>query len=210
MPEPLTDDLDQDLDDKADVIVDDDAPADPAVVDDDGEADDDDKPLGPKGQKALDAIKAKLKTERERRRAAEAKLGEGKPAEQDDDQDATRRVEQAATARANERILKSEIRAVAAGKFSDPKDALRFLDLGQFEVGPDGDVDEDEIAEAIDDLLKRKPYLAAAQSAPKRFQGGADQGARSPAKAITEEQLQAMTPTEIDKAYAEGKLAHLL
>ena len=93
--------------------------------------------------------------------------------------EARREAEQAATAKANARILRSEVRAAAAGKLADPKDALRFLDLDQFEVDEDGEVDEDEIADAIEDLVKRKPYLAAAQGGNgKRFQGRGDGGTR--------------------------------
>lgn len=92
------------------------------------------------------------------------------------DADAIRReAEQAATAKVNQRILRTEIKAAAAGKLADPADAHQFLDLDQFEVDADGNVDESEIAEAIDDLLKSKPYLAAQG---RRFQGGADGGAR--------------------------------
>lgn len=211
------DDQDEGQDDNADddQDQDDDADEDAENGDQDDDADedqDDDKPLGPKGEKALAAIKAKLKAERTRRRAAEAKLA--KPAEGDDkaSTDQIRKdAEDAATARANARIVRSEIKAAAAGKLADPKDALVFLDLDQFEVDEDGEVDEDEIADAIEDLLKRKPHLAATQRGGKRFQGGADGGARKGAtKPITEEQLSKMTPAQIDEAYAKGLLKHLL
>jgi hypothetical protein len=38
---------------------------------------------------------------------------------------------------------------------------VRLLDLSQFELDADGNVDEDEVADAIKDLIERKPYLAA-------------------------------------------------
>jgi len=72
---------------------------------------------------------------------------------------------------------------------------LRHLDaavlphrLEQVEVDEDGGVDEAEIATAVDDLLRAKPYLAAAQSG-KRFQGTADQGARKkqPVKTLADQ-----------------------
>jgi hypothetical protein len=187
---------------------DDEGQQDEAAGDDQDDDGDEDKPLGPKGERALAAMKEKLKAERAKRRAAEAKLTEnGKPADTDKPDP-----EAAATARANARILRSEIKAAAAGKLADPKDALRFLDLDSFEVDADGEVDEDEVAEAIDDLLKKKPYLAAAaQGGRRRFEGGGDGGARKgAAKPITEEQLSKMTPAQIEKALDEGKLAHLL
>lgn len=170
----------------------------------DDSTDGDDKKLGDKGKQALDRMKAKLKTERERRIAAEAKA-----AEKDDnaEDDAARKERDA---KANIRILKSEIKAAAAGKLADPKDAYKFLDLEQFEVDDDGDVDEEEIADAIDDLIKKKPYLAA--QGGRRFKGGADGGTRkeSRPKQLTRTDLQGMTPAEIDKAHKEGRLKDLL
>jgi hypothetical protein len=173
--------------------------------DEQDDADEDDKPLGPKGERALAAMKEKLKAERAKRRAAEAKLN-GEDADDKPDPGA------AATARANARILRSEIKAAAAGKFADPKDALRFLDLDSFEVDTDGEVDEDEIAEAIDDLLKKKPYLAA-QSGKPRFQGTGDGGSRKgngrPSQ-LSREDLKRMSPEAIVKAKAEGRLNEAL
>src|SRR5690606_40426318 len=62
--------------------------------------------------------------------------------------DAVRReAEAVAIARANERILRSEIKAAAAGKLADPEDALRYLDLAEFEVDESGNVDTSEIAD---------------------------------------------------------------
>jgi len=200
----LPDELDQDVDDVEDALPDDPDDAEPDDADPDDE--EEDKPLGPKGENALKAVKEKLRTERARRQAAEAKLAE-KDRPKDDRPDP----EQAATAKANRRVLRADIKAAATGKLADPTDALALLNLDQFEADADGEFDEDEIADAIDELLTRKPHLAAAQSGGKRFQGGADQGARKGAtKPITDAQLKAMTPKQIDEAYAAGKLAHLL
>src|SRR5690349_7783162 len=51
--------------------------------DDDEDDDEDDKPLGPKGERALAAMKEKLKAERAKRRAAEAKLTANSKADDD-------------------------------------------------------------------------------------------------------------------------------
>lgn len=59
------------------------------------------------------------------------------------------------------RLLRSEVRAVAAGKLADPNDAISLLDLDKFELDEDGNVDEDKVAKAITKLLEDKPYLAA-------------------------------------------------
>lgn len=174
--------VDDDLDPAADPVEPDDA-VDPAAVDDSDADPEGADQLGDPGKKALDTMKGKLKAERERRRALEAQLAErDKPADGDQpDPDAlVRQAEATALARVNERLVKAEVRAAAAGKLADPADAHRFLDLSQFEVDDDGNVDADEVADAIDDLLKSKPYLAAqGGTTPKpRFQGTADSGAR--------------------------------
>lgn len=158
-------------------------------IDDADQDGDDDNPdgadeLGDRGKRALAAMKAKVKSERTKRLAAEGRVRELEDG--GDDADAQRRqVESEALAKANGRIVRAEVRAAAAGKLADPADALRFLDLDQFEVGDDGDVDEDEIADAIEELITQKPYLAAQRGegdskqkkAPKpdRRQGGGQQ-----------------------------------
>lgn len=83
------------------------------------------------------------------------------------------------------RIADLEARASAAGKFADPGDALRLLDLSEFEVDEDGTIDEEQIADAIDALLTAKPYLSA--QGGKRFQGTGD-GARKGSKPPSLEQ----------------------
>lgn len=121
------------------------------------------------------------------------------------------RVKDEAIAAANTRILKAEIRAVAANKLQDPKDALLHLNLSEFEVDSDGEVDASQIAEAIDDLIKEKPYLAA--QGGKRFQGGADGGARNDAtkpSQLTADEVKRMSPEEIDVAEAAGRLDRVL
>lgn len=148
------DDKDDPDDDKDDVDDKDDP--------DDDKDDPDDKKLGPKGERALAAMKEKLRTERARRRAAEAKNSAAAV------DDKAKEAERDILAKANSRILRSEVRAAAAGKLNDPADAIKFLDLDQFDVGEDGEVDEDEIEDAIDDLVKRKPYLAAQSGDQKR------------------------------------------
>lgn len=166
--------------------VDADATASDATDTTDTDADDTDgeDALGDAGKQALDRMKAKLKVERERRIAAEEKAAAAGDA---DDADRVRReAETAATAKANTRIVKAEIRAASAGKLADPADALAFLNPADFEVDDDGDVDTSEIAAAIDDLLRRKPHLAAQGGAsrpkPDRSQGATGKGTTSTAE----------------------------
>jgi hypothetical protein len=173
--------------------------------------------LGDPGKKALDTMKAQRNAEREKRRELERQLEElraPKPANEGDqpDPDAIRReAAREATKAANTRILKSEIKAAAAGRLADPKDALVYLDLSSFEVNEDGDVDTEEISEAIADLLTRKPYLAA--NGRPRFQGTGDGGAARKASGpsqLTRADLKGMTPDQIHKAKAEGRLNDVL
>lgn len=190
--------------------------------DDSGDGDDesdDDKPLGPKGEKAYQA-------EKEKRRAAQAELREwkalgltpaqikelaaAKDGDQSDPEQARRQAETTAAQKANTRILRSEIKAAAAGKLADPADAYKFLDLTEFEVDDDGNVDEEEIADAIDDLLKKKPYLSA--QGGKRFGGDSDGGRKGDRKKsqLTREDLKGMSPQAILTAQKEGRLADLI
>ncbi|MEU3161400.1 hypothetical protein ABZ753_28830 [Streptomyces griseoincarnatus] len=189
-------------------------------VDDQGDDDADPEgaeQLGDPGKKALDTMKAKLKAEREKRRTLEAQLAErDKPAdgEQPDAEALTRQAEAQALARVNERLVKAEVRAAAAGKLANPADAALFLDIAQFEVDDDGNVDADEVADAIEDLLKSRPYLAAQGGSTKpRFQGTADSGARKgngrPSQ-LSESDVKRLAAAgkhaEIVKAQQEGRL----
>jgi hypothetical protein len=193
--------------------------------------------LGDAGKKALDAMKAERNAFRSESRewgklAKELGVEDaaglrdlianaGKPKESTDtkepeapevDVDQVRREAQLdATRQANERILRSEVKAAAAGKLTDPADALRFLDLDKIDISDDGEVDAEEVADAIEDLIKTKPYLAAATAT--RWQGSADGGARNgPAgpQQLTRADLQGMSSAEIVAAKKEGKLKNLL
>ncbi|MFE7947407.1 hypothetical protein [Streptomyces sp. NPDC057426] len=180
----------------------------------DGDDDADSNPegadaLGDKGKRALASMKGKWRAERARARELEQQLAAKNGA---DEAEAARRAAEAdAVAKANARILKAEIRAAAKGRLNDPKDALTFLDLDQFEVGEDGEIDPEEIEDAIEDLLKNKPYLAAATA--KRFQGTGDGGAARKAsrpKQLTQHDLKSMTPEAIEQARVDGRLDDLM
>lgn len=162
-----------------------------------GEVEGSDK-LGDAGKKALDRMKAERNAARKALREMKAKY---EPAPKED---------QAADNKFAKKILRSEIKAAAAGKLADPADAHRFLDLDQFEVTEDGDVDEDEIAAAIADLIEKKPYLAATQG-KRGNKGSADGGFRQESKAtqLTRADLARMSPQQILKAEKEGRLNKL-
>lgn len=170
--------------------------------------------LGDPGKKALDAMKADrnaAKAEAKRiadEFAAFKAQAEGKEAEYNASVEA-QRVKDEALAAANDRIKRAEVRAAAAGKLNDPKDALSFLDLSTIEVNDDGEVDSDAVTSAINDLIKSKPYLAAQG---KRFEGEADGGARKETgpTQLTKDDLSRMSPEEISTAREEGRLNDLL
>lgn len=173
--------------------------------------------LGDAGKKALDSMKARWKAERDNRRKLEEELESlrtPKPTDTTDQPDAAeikRRATRDANAKANARIIRSEIKAAAAGKLVDPADALAHLDPSTFELDANGDVDADELSDAIEELLTRKPYLAA--TGRPRFQGTGDGGAARKASGpsqLSRQDLKTMTPEAIVKAKREGRLKDLL
>ncbi len=179
--------------------------------------------LGDKGKQALDRMKAERNTARDQLNAFKnlgltpEKLQEliGKSAEDAkaaEDARTKRDAESAALVKANERLVRAEIKAAASGKLTNPALAIRLLDLSSFDVDDDGEVDATAIAAAIDELITKEPYLASVQGETKRFQGGADSGTRGTAgkPQVTEEQLKSMTPDQIVKAQNEGRLTKLL
>lgn len=179
-----------------------------------GEAD-----LGEPGKKALDAMKAERKIARDEAAAAKRELAEfkaaaalkDKPAEEQAIEAARAEARSEATQKANQRILKADLRAAATGKLADPTDAALYLDLSEFTVSDDGDTDSDALADAIDELIARKPHLAAAKQ--NRFDGAADQGVKgrdAKPPQLTEAELESMSYAEIKQARSEGRLERLL
>lgn len=189
---------------------------------------DDDKPLGPAGEKALQA-------EKEKRKAAQAELRQWKAlgltpeqireiqkasGKTGDDADVDLdKVRAEAKAEAQAEALRERVEdkiEAKAHKFADPEDAVATLlrKHGIEEFIDDGKVDVDAIQEALDDLLKSKPYLAA--QGGKRFQGGGDGGTRKESrpsqltKADVERLAKEGKHAEIEKARTEGRLADLL
>ncbi|WP_327268804.1 hypothetical protein OG233_14100 [Streptomyces sp. NBC_01218] len=165
--------------------------------------------LGDKGKRALASMKGKWRAERDRARELAERLAEKDGA--DESEKVRREAESAALSKANSRIIRAEVKAAAKGVLADPADAYKFLDLDQFEVDENGDLDSDEVTEAINELIKSKPYLAAATA--KRFQGTGDGGAARKAgrpKQLTRADLKSMSAEAIDKARVDGRLDDLM
>jgi len=143
-------------------------------------SDDDGLPadLGEAGRRAIRAEReARAKAERERDAAAAERdrlKEQTQTAEEKAITAAKKEGAQEATLAANRRIVKSEIRAASAGKVADPEDVAALLgDLDRFVVKDE--VDSKAITEAISELVKAKPYLAAPGKAKPLPGGGATQ-----------------------------------
>jgi hypothetical protein len=165
--------------------------------------------LGDAGKRALDTMKAERNAERARAREAEARIAELTAKLEGREAEFTAEVEKRKTQ--NDAILRAELKAAAKGKLADPADAALFLDTKQFEVDGNGDVDADALNTAIDDLIARKPHLAAAPQ--RRFDGDADAGPKRDNKAsqiTSREELSRMTPEQRVEAEAAGRLDTLL
>jgi DNA-binding transcriptional MerR regulator len=193
--------------------------ADDTSEDDDG-ADD----LADAGKQALDRMKSQRNAARDQLREFKAlglspaqikALADKKPADDADKVDPEAIREQARTeARAEaakERVV-DKIEAKASRKFADAEDAVAILlrthDTEDFL--DDGKVDVEAIQEALDELLEKKPHLAVQDG--KRFKGDPDGGTRKAARPgqLTRDDLKRMSPQEITKAKADGRLADLL
>lgn len=134
------------------------------------------KNLGDAGKKALDEERAARKEAEKAAKALQTELDKIKTANMSEQEKAVAaaRAEgrEAALAEANDRLLRSEIRAAAGGKMADPSDAPALLgDLAVF-LDRDGEPDQKAIVSAIDALVKAKPYLAIAGLKPGPLSGG--------------------------------------
>jgi len=117
----------------------------------------------------------------------------------------------AATTKANERIVRAEVKAAATGKVKNPALALKLIDTSGIDVNDDGEVDSDALNQAIADLLTEYPELAA--DGGSRFGGSGDQGAKGkPSKPaqLSENDLKSMTPEQVVAARLSGQLNTLL
>ena len=179
--------------------------------------------LADKGKQALDRMKSQRNAARDQLREFKAlgltpaqikalQKGDAKPDDQPDvDQirEQTRAEVRAEAAR--ERVV-DKIEAKAARAFADAEDAVAILlrthDAEDFL--DDGKVDVEAIQEALDELLEKKPHLAVQDG--KRFKGNPDGGTRKAARPgqLTRDDLKRMSPQEITKAKAEGRLNDLL
>jgi hypothetical protein len=90
-------------------------------------------------------------------------------------------------AKTRQRLVRSQVQALAMTGFADPEDAVGALDLNSY-IDSDGDIDEAAIKADLDALLERKPHWAKAQPqegprrpAPDRTQASGANKSRPPA-----------------------------
>jgi hypothetical protein len=199
-----------------------------AGADDEQDNEDDDEgadALADKGKQALDRMKLQRNAARDQLREFKAlglspeqikALQKGKPKGDDDKQPDVDQIREQARTEARTEALKErvvdKIEAKAAKAFADAEDAVAILlrthDHDDFL--DDGKIDVEAIQDALDELLEKKPHLAVQDG--KRFKGNPDGGTRKAARPgqLTRDDLKRMSPKEITKAKAEGRLADLL
>jgi len=176
--------------------------------------------LGDAGKKALDAMKAKWRAERDARKAAEDKLAAAtKPKDDKEapDLDALReQIKAEARAEALRDKVLDKIEAKAARMFKDPEDALLRLGKNVDEFIDGGKIDLDAISEALEELLAKRPDFGVTQGEPKRFKGSGDQGPKKDAgkPQLTEADVKRLSKegkhAEIEQARVDGRLNNLL
>lgn len=146
----------------------------------------DSKPEGDQESKALAAVRREAAGYRTKLRATEKeleKLREAQLTEQEKAMKAAREEGYAeGRSKGDQRLIRAEVIAAAAGKAADPNDVYALLSvngaLNGVDVNDDGEVDSDAIAKVVDALLEEKKHLAAQPAQPTR---DPDFGARTPA-----------------------------
>lgn len=165
-----------------------------------------------------DPYREKWEGQRKVNRDLEKKLTElrehlekqGKTEEQIEADQKLRDAEQAVLGKANERVVRSEVKAAAAGKVKRLDLLLKVVDLSAIAVDEAGDPDPSAVEDAISAFLAEYPELAADAQ---KFSGSADQGAKGRAAKLaqlTQQDLDRMSPSEINAARREGRLNDLL
>lgn len=153
-------------------------------------------------------LQAALKKERDARKAAEKSWKQtqtelenaGKSADEQQLDKIRREAEEAALAKASQRVIKSEIRVVAAQKGIDPDLASKLVDIDEVDVSEDGEIDRSHLESLIEELIGKYPTLK-----PSAQYGSADQGPRgSYPKQLSKSDLENMSPEKAYEAYKKG------
>jgi hypothetical protein len=139
----------------------------------------DDAPLGPAGEKALTEWKNRAKEAERLSKEQAAKLQEFTDRDKTEAEKLAERATKAEerAAAATRLATASKVEALAAGRFTDPQDAVDALQGAEF-LTEDGGIDRDAITAALDSLLERKPHWAATAPGPRVPAPDPSQGAR--------------------------------
>lgn len=126
--------------------------------------------LGDAGKAAIAAERKRASAAEKENKALKARLDDIESANQSETEkainQARKEAAEAATAEVTksfrDRILQSEVKALAATKFADPDDAIGLLKLEHDDVfDDDGEIQADVLSKQLDALLERKPHLRA-------------------------------------------------
>lgn len=113
---------------------------------------------------------------RERVREAEPKAAEAEERKTDSEKVAELNAALKAEAEGmRNRLVAAEVKAAAAERFTDPGDAVAFLDLSAL-LDDSLEPDSEAIGDALADLLERKPHLAKADPKPRPPAANRSQG----------------------------------
>lgn len=104
------------------------------------------------------------------------------------------------------RMVSAEVRAAAATKLTNPADAMAFIDIESLKWKGD-ELDPESLAQAVDELIKQRPYLALQKKTDVPPVPAGGRGTSSP---ISRDQLKTMTPEAINEARRRGDLDHLM
>jgi hypothetical protein len=192
-------------------------PVEPATGADPVEGEEPAVELGDAGKKALDAMKAKWRAERDARKVAEDKLAAAakpEPAEggQVDVEELRKQIQADARAEVLRDRALDKIEAKAAGRFKDPEDALLRLGRNVDDFIDGNTIDLDAIEDALVELLEKRPDFGVTQGDTKRFKGTGDGGPKGAAgkpqltRADVERLAKEGKHAEIEQARAEGRL----
>jgi hypothetical protein len=128
-------------------------------------------------KRAADAERRAKAAEKERDDLRAAQLSDAEKAVEQARREASEQTRTELLGAVGKRLAESAVRAYATGRVLDVDAAVALVDLDAVTVDPSSFlVDEAAVQKAVDELLKRKPVLAA-----KRTNGTADGGARGTA-----------------------------
>lgn len=163
--------------------------------DEDEDDDDGDEGLSPAGKRAIEAERKAAKRAKDaykpfaqlardtglsvdemRKRLTTAQTGgtdskDSKAEDKVDVEEIRRQTKAEVSAKSDARFVRAAVKAEASALLNDPADAIKFLDLSDYEVDEDGEVDAAQVKRDLRSLIADKPYLAKKKSAAD-FDGG--------------------------------------